>query len=214
MKYCEEAFFGCECTSLDHVVHFSYFKPLDDDNWENEIYFTVKSVNYLNRIFPPFSFNPTYWIDNFKSYFRYHIFKRFKIALSYIFNPYYIREHGILDCFNFQEKDLIPIRRFLSHLTKDENCENLKTIVYLENRECQLRFIIGKLDEGFPYEIGHEIQFLPEQLFFSRIRYGLKYIFGRYNDEQHFEIDISAARNLKGMITVVKLENSKDETTT
>ena len=65
----------------------------------------------------------------------------------------------------------------------------------------------------FPYELGHDLQFLPEKGFFSRIKYGLKYIFGRYDDEQHFEIDISTADKLKGMITVVKLENLKDETT-
>ena len=56
----EEAFFGCECGCLDHISHFSYFKPTDDPDQDNEIYFSVKTLNILNRIFPPFSFNPTY----------------------------------------------------------------------------------------------------------------------------------------------------------
>ena len=145
---------------------------------------------------------------DFKSYFSFHILKRFKIALSYRFNRFYIRKYGILDCFDFQEKDLIPIKKFLYYLTKDKNCENLKTIVYLQNKECQLRFTIWKLAEDLPYWLGWEIQFVSLKIF-GRIKYALKYLFGKVNDEQEFEINKKDAARLKGLITVVRKINEE-----
>jgi len=44
------------------------------------------------------------WSYDIKEYLYYHILRRLPIALCFIFNPYYVRKDGILDCFNFQNK--------------------------------------------------------------------------------------------------------------
>ena len=125
-----EKYFGCECLSLDHIARMSYFPPEEGEEGEevieedNVIYLTVKTRNYLNRILPPFSINPCNWPYDFGNYFRFHILRRIPIALCYIFNSSYIKDFGVLDCFDFQNKDLTKMKKFLSHLT-DEEAENI-----------------------------------------------------------------------------------------
>lgn len=224
-----EQFFGCDCGCLNHISRMGYFPPEKDekiDEEDNVIYFSVKTEYLYKRILPPFSFDPRNWLFDFEYYFRFHILRRIPIAARYLFNPLYTREHGILDCFDFQNKDLSLMRKFLSHLT-DEESETIKKneiiddldsyskkiidkyLFCLSNDRWRLKFTIWRIDENFPYWLGWEPQFIPRKIF-GRIRYALKYIFGRVDDEQYFEIDKETAKKIKGLITVVEKLNERN----
>jgi len=223
----EELILGCDCMSLDHVSLMIYFPPKTEEeknDEDNVIYFTVKTRNYLNQIIPPLSIDPRNWSYDFKNYCRFHIFNRIPIAIRYIFNPSYTKKFGVLDCFDFQNKDLSKMREFLSQLTNEES-EEIKFdkkslsnyagniisnyLFYLDNERWGIRFIVWQLDKDMPFWLGWEIQFLPRKIL-GRIKYALKYIFGRVSNEQEFEINEETAKKIKGLITVVERLN-KDE---
>jgi len=198
----EEAYFGCDCMSLDHVSQFLYFPP---DIVEDEtIYLNVKITNYLNRIVPYFSVYPYDW----GLYFKYNILKRFPISFKYILNRDYTKKYGIFDSSTLQNKDLSSLSNFLNNLTSNITENKLQTTICLNNEKWQLGLVIDRIDKDFPYELHWEIQFIPRNLF-GRIKYALKYIFGKYRDEQCFEINIKDAAKLKGMIEVIQRTNDE-----
>lgn len=199
-----EKYFGCECGDLNHISRFSRLIKIEEDD-DNVIYFAVKTINYLDRILPPFNF----YRDDWCGYFRFHILRRIPIAIKYIFNSNYIKKWGIGDCFDFQDKNLISIKDFLLNLTKEENKEDINSIIYINNEEWRIRLYISQLDKDFPFWVGWDIQFLPRNLF-GRIHYALKYIFGTWCDEQHFEIIEEKAKRFRGLITAVENLNKKD----
>ena len=206
-----EEFFGCQCHSVHHIVQFGYFFSKEEDLEEEDvIYFSVKTEPLFDRIFPTFSLNPSYWWDDIKNYVEHHVFKRIPIAIKYILNPYYIRRWGVTDCFDFQTDKLLKMKEVLSYLTTDQNCENPQSILYLNNRDWQLRFTIGQLDKEWPHWLGWDIQFPPEQLLFSRIKFAYQYIFGIYCSEESFEINKIGAEKLKGMIDVTRKLNPNE----
>jgi len=205
----EELILGCECMSLDHIAQMIYFPPKTEkeknNKEENVIYFTVKTRNYMDRIIFYPSLNPRYWCYNFKEYCRFHILNRIPIAIHYLFNPSYTKEYGVLDCFDFQNKDLPIIKEFLSQLTSEEtDCKKVE----LDNNRWRIKFTTGRLYENMPYWLNWEIQFLPLKIL-GRIRYALKYIFERQDGEQGFEIDKETAKKIKNLITAV--ENLNEE---
>ena len=200
-----EQYFGCECYCLNHISHMGFY---DDEC--NIIYFSVKTENLFDRILPPFTLDIRDWPYNFKEYFRYHILKRIGIASSYLFASLYVRKDGVLDCFDFQNKDLSKMKELLSSLSNQETLVSRIHWLTISNDRWEIIFFIDRIDKDFPYRLGWEIQFLNRKIF-GRIRYALKYIFGRHDDEQHFEINKSDAERLKGLITVVESIN-KDET--
>ena len=196
-----EQYFGCECTCLNHIAHFGYYPPengekIAEDEYEedNFIFLTVKTGNYLRRISPPVFTNPRYWGWEFRSYIYHNFFKRVPIVFGYLFNKRYIKKDGILDCFEFQNKDLLLMKEFLSHLTDEEIEFNKKDlsdynyyvnklnaymgqyIIDLDNERWRLRLTVERIDESFPYSLGWEIQFLSRKIF-GRIKYALKYLF-------------------------------------
>jgi len=216
-----EKYLGCECTCLNHIAVMSYFPPNDGekvDEEDNVIYFRVRAENNLDRIMPPFSINPCDWPYDFGDYFRFHILKRIPIAICYFFNPSYTKKHGILDCFDFKDKDLPEMKEFLSHLidkgnkeiTLDNHIEKIidQHIFYLYNERWRLGFTIWRIDTDLPWELGWEIQFIPRKIF-GRIKYALKYIFGKICIEQEFEINEEIAKKMKNLITVVERINNE-----
>jgi hypothetical protein len=205
MNSIEEKYFGCECMDLNHISRFGYFPPekgekVDED--DNVIYFTVKTEYLFGRILPPFSLNPLDWKFDLGNYFHFHILKRIPVALGYIFNPHYYRKYGISDCFDFQEKDLPIIKEFLSKLSEKETEEKSDSILWIDNERWLIRFSIQRIDKDFPYQLGWDIQFISRNLF-GRIKYALKYLFGRVAEEQEFEIKPKHAEQLKGLISLV-----------
>ncbi len=209
-----ETFFGCDCYCIDHIAHMSYYPPEKNekiDEEDNVIYLTVNVRNYFNRILPPIFFNPFSlfnWKCCYEDYFYLHILKRLPIGLSYIFNPYYKRKDGILNCFDFQNKDLPAMRDFLSHLTNKETIVNKDVYFSWDNDRWLIKFDISRIDEDMPWWLGWEIQFLPRKIF-GRIEYALRYIFSRHCDEQSFEINEERAIQIKGLITAVEKLNEE-----
>ncbi len=210
-----EIYFGCECSDLNHIARFSYFPPEKGekiDEEDNVIYFTVKTENYLNRIIPPFSWNPFDWPYDTSQYVRFHILRRLPIALCFIFNPHYVKKYGILDCFDFQNKDLPAMKTFLSYLTNEEGVDK-KVIphdgIWLNNGKWRLRLYVQRIFENFPYSLGWEIQFIPRNII-GRIKLALKYFFGFHCDEQEFNIDEENAKRIKSLINAVGSLNKND----
>jgi len=195
---CLEAYFGCDCGCLDHVVRLSYFPPRNKEEEkaeDNVIYINVRTENYFSRILPPLSIFPSDWA----SYFYYHILKRIPIAINYLFNSSYKRKYGILDCADFKNKDLLLINNFINNLTEETKQSSVFSAVYLNNEKWEIVFSNGRNCEKSPYEFGWYIQFLPRNIF-GRIRYALKYLFGTHCKEQEFEINKNKAVEIKEMI--------------
>lgn len=212
----KELFAGCGCMDICHVMHFVYF-PFSGEKGEedeNVIYGFVRTRNYFDRIFPPLR----YFYDSFdwKQYFYYHWFRRWSIALRYILNSSYMRKWGVLDCFDFQGKDLPAIDNFMSLITNDitDDIDSLS----IEKMECQidgdqwvLRFNVDCLvfDDSpstFPWQLQWEPQFKPRK-FLGRLKWAFNYIFGNYSDEQDFEIYPKDAAIIRGMIKWIQKNN-------
>jgi len=209
-----QKYFGCDCYCLDHVSHILYDIPKKNEDIEDDedvIYFTVKTRNLFNRIFPPLIFNPRYFTDYWSDYFRYHILKRIPIALKYIFNPRYIKKGGITDCFDFKNDDLDSIKKLISNLVEEGSYENHQSVIYLNNDKLQLRFTIEQISSCIPYQLGWDLQFITNRNLFNRIKFAFKYIFNSDGDEQDFEIDKKTAKKLIGMITATQRINNKNE---
>jgi hypothetical protein len=191
----------------------SYFAPEkgeEVDEEDNVIYIVVGTKNLYSRIILGLNLNPCNWIYNLKDYFRWHILRRIPIAIGSIFNRSYTCEKGMLNCFDFKNKDLPKMKIFLSRLTMEEEVVSKINYLILDNERWVMRLYITHFDKDFPCELGWDIQFLPRNIF-GRIRYALKYIFGRHNDEQEFEINKKDAATLKGLIAVTRKINEKYE---
>ena len=132
----KELYVGCECLDLDHVAHFMHFPPTEEEKKKiesgkfplpeedddiNIIYLSVSVHNLFRAIIPPIFYFYDKWA--WRSYFYHNWFKRLWIAGRYIINPFYQREYGILDAFDFQNKDLDKIDAFLSLISSaiDDN---------------------------------------------------------------------------------------------
>ena len=205
-----EKYFGCDGGCLRHISYMLYFFPKKDDYEEDDVInFTVKIEYLYQRIIPPFSFNPMDWPYDLGNYFRGHILRRIPVALAYIFQKYYTKKEGILDCFDFKEKDIPEIKEFLSNLSSLETFASKRSSVTIDNEKWHIRFNISQLDKDIPWRLGWEIQFRPRNVW-GRIGYALKYVFGSFSDEQHFDINKSDAEHLNGLIAVVE-ELNKDE---
>lgn len=213
-----DLYLGCECTDLDHIAHLMYFDPSEEEKGDEDdvIYFAIKARSYHSEICPPIVY--CYDKSSWASYFRFHYFRRIGIALKYIFNKNYVRKGGILDCFDFRDKDLPVLDHFLS-LIKDEVRKPHSSMFYLlgglgfewlENNEFRLRFLGEQLDEDFPYWLSWELQFKPRG-FFGRIWYAGRFLFGRHCKEQHFEIDGEVAPIIRGIIEWVQKKNLEEE---
>lgn len=213
-------YFGCECFCLNHIAGFGYFPPEKDekvDDEDNVIFLTIKTDYLYHNIIPPL--NPM----DLGYYFRFHVLKRVPIALAYIFQTSYIRKNGIMNCFDFRSEDLPEIKEFLSNLSSEEKVDKLGVLSKiitdkeidvlkfhhtLENEKWLIEFNITQWHEDMPYEFGWELQFRPRNLL-GRISYALKYLFGKVDDEQYFEINKNDAKHLNGLIAVVIKANNE-----
>lgn len=206
-----EQYFGCDVGCLNHIARMIYFPHEKDKKIEEEdniIYFSAKTENHLNRIFPPFSIDLREWPHDFSNYFEFHILKRLPIASCYVLQKYYMKKDVIGDCFDFQNKDLPAMKNILSNLSTLETLADKGSSLTLDNERWFIRFSISQLDENMPYWLGWEIQFRPRNIW-GRIGYALKYIFGNYSNEQDFEINKSDAEHLNGLISVVERLNDE-----
>ena len=198
-----EIYLGCECWCLNHVVHFMYDNCDCDD--EDVIYITVPAKNLFNRVYP--SLASLCW--DWDSYIRFNFLNRISIALKYLVNKNYVKEYGIFDCADFQNKDLASLDNFLNNLDSKKTKNNLKSTIYIDNEEWRLRFAIGRIVPEMPYQLGWDIQFTPRN-FINRLKYSFKYIFGTQSEQQGFEINKEIASQLKGMIEVVNFANKEN----
>jgi len=228
----EELYLGCECLDLDHVAHFMYFPPTKEDKKKSDsgkfplseedddlniIYLSVLVHNYFKTIIPPiiYFYDKGTWIS-----FLYHSwFKRLWIAGRYIIDPFYNRESGILDAFDFQNKDLNKMDAFLSLISSDidDNSFAISEGVWLDNDlndwliKIELtRLEFAKHDFIGDWEIGWKIQF-KNRGFFGRIHYAFRYIFGQHNPQKCFTIHEKDAARIRGMIKWVQETNKKDK---
>jgi hypothetical protein len=216
-------YFGCECFCLNHIAGFGYFLPEkgeEIDEEYNDIYLTVKTDYLYHNIIPPL--NPM----DLGYYFRFHVLKRVPIALGYIFQKNYTRKNGIMNCFDFRIEDLSEIKEFLSNLSSEEKVDKLgvlskivtgkeidimKFCHTIDNGKWLIRFNITQWDKDTQYEFGWDLQFRPRNIL-GRINYALKYLFGKVDDEQNFEINKNDAEHLNGLIAVVeKVNNERTE---
>lgn len=212
--FLKEIYLGCECMDLDHIAHCVYFLPdeskkeEEEEEEDNVIYFGVKAKNYLTRIIPPIRY--FYDIDEWKSFFRFHFFRIIWNAIRYIHYPCYINKNGILDCFDFQNKDLPILDNFLSQLLENSyNCQ-ISTEYQMDNEDFQIRFTIDRWGDDGPYHLQWEFQFPPRNLY-GRIKHAFRYIFNRYCDQQEFEINDIGAAQIRGMINVIEEVNKQNE---
>jgi len=197
-----EAYFGCECLDMDHIGRFIYFPPKENEYEDNIIYFTAKTRNIYDRMLPPFSF----YLYDWGMYFHYHFLRRIPISIRHLLNPNHMEKDGIYDCFDFQNKDIIPIKNFLNNLTTETTEQKLQSVIYMNDEKWLLRFYIWRMDNNLPYSLSWDLHFIRRNLL-GRIKDTLKYIFGKYCREQEFEINPKTAAQLKGMIDVVKRVN-------
>ena len=215
----KELYIGCECGDLDHIARLGYFPPTEkekEDGEEKVIYFTIKFTNYFDYFFPPIRY--FYDKSEWESYFYNNHFKKVIIGFKYIFNKHYNRKYGILSCFEFQNKDLSKLDIFLSQITNNvDTIEfgkniNHQSTQWLDNEKWLIRISIGKQfhDNKFPYQLGWDPQFVCRNIF-GRIKYALRYIFGKYCNEQEFEIKEIEAGRLRGMIKWIQDTNWKEE---
>jgi hypothetical protein len=225
----KEIYVGCECMDLDHVAHFAHFPltekeikenkerkfPLPEEDDENIIYLSVSVHNFFRAIIPPIIdiFDGWAW----QSYFQHNWFKRLWIAGRYIADPSYQREYGILDAFDFQNKNLDKIDAFLSLISSaiDDNSFSISEGVRLDDNGWLLkieptRLEFKKCDFIGSWQVGWEVQF-KNRGFFGRMHYAFKYIFGQHSPEKGFTIYEKDAAKIRGMIKWVQDTNKKDD---
>lgn len=206
-----ELFLGCDCWCLNHIAHLTYFPITPEDKKageEDTIYFTVKTENYYNMIIPPLRYFYC-WYD-WRTFFRFHFFNRIGIAFRYIFNPIYTREWGVLDCFDFKNKDLPALDVFLSQIKSDIIFSERKPSYCIVNERWRIVFDIRQHDENFPWELGWSIQFKRRKLL-RRIWFAFKYITGQHSDEQEFDLTKREISILRGMILWTTEKNKEKE---
>jgi len=216
----EELYLGCECMDLDHVAHFMHFPPIKEVKKENIaddniIYLSVSVHNFFKRIIPPirYFYDKTSW----QSFFYHNWVKRLWIAGKYIIAPYYQRKYGILDAFDFQNKDLEKLDAFLSLISSDidDNSFSISEGIWLDDGEWLVKIELTRLefkkcDYIGPWQVGWEPHFLNRG-FFGRIHYAFKYIFGQHSPEKCFTICEKDAAKIRGIIKWVQETNKKDE---
>jgi len=218
----KELYLGCECMDLDHVALFIHFPPKDEDKNIIEdpddppaIYITVSARNYFEEILPPIR----YFYDNWswQYFFSHNWYKRLWIAGRHISDPTYLREYGILDGFDFQDKDLSKLDVFMSLISSDIDANiDEKSELWL-NEDWRIRFqpirlIFEEHDFVGPWQVGWESHFV-QRGFFGRILNAFKYIFGMHSSDKSFTIEEKDAAKIRGMIKWVQETNKKDKDT-
>jgi hypothetical protein len=226
----EELYLGCECLDLGHVAHFMHFPPTKEDKKKvesgkfplpeedddlNIIYFSVSVRNYFDVIIPPIT--GIFEIYDWRQFFYHNWCKRLWVAGKYIANPYHQPEGGVLDCFDFQNKDLDKTDAFLSLISSDIDDNNSSPLegVWLDDDEWLVRIEVTRLefkkhDWVGPWQVGWAVHF-KSRGFFGRIRYAFKYIFGQHSSEKSFTIHEEDAAKIRGKIKWVQETNKKDE---
>ncbi len=225
----KEMYVGCECLDLGHVAHFMHFPPPEREAFidsgkfplpeevedENIIYLSVQVRSYLNAIIPPIIY--VFSIYDWQYFFRYNWCNRLWVAGKYIVDPYYQPESGILNCFDFQNKDLNKIDAFLSLISSDidDNSFSISEGVYLDDDEWLVKVGLTRLEFKKHDWIGDwQVGWAPHfksRGFFGRIRYAFKYVFGKHSYEKCFTIYEKDAAKIRGIIKWVQGTNKKDE---
>jgi len=214
----KELYLGCECMSLEHISQFIHFPPVKDgskcvmEEDEPSIYLSVKTNNYYrNLLFPIiYIFDKYEW----QSFFAYNWYKRIWIAGKYIVNPLSRQKWGILDAFDFQDKDLEKLDAFMALISSniDTNITQNSELWIDEDwpivfSPTRLEFEKHNIKE--PWQVGWEIQF-KKRGFLGRVKYAFKYIFGSSNQEQNYPLCEKDASKIRGMIKWVQDTNEKD----
>lgn len=213
----KELYLGCECFDMEHVAGFIHFPNQKNDNDSPCIYLHLKTTNYFNHFLPPiFRFYDSYaW----KSFFNYCWYRRIFIAIKYLSNPNYHHKYGILDCFDFQNKDLDKIDNFMTYVTENvENINNRFSYVFFDD---EWRITISpdrsEFSETSKYPeyignwvLGWDVQFVPRNLI-GRIKYAFKYIFNKNDQILYLELSKKQASKIRGIIKWIKERNKENE---
>ncbi len=216
----KELYIGCGCGGLDHIAKFSHH-PLTqkekDEGEEDPVYLTVRTENYFTRIFLSirYIFDKYTWQD----FFYYNWFKRVIIGFRHIKNPFYtILESPLLfSFFEFQKQDLPKIYEMMTKISLDTS--DIKPsfgidkefYVDLSNDKLVMRIEIDKdLNEEGMITLAWRIYFIHGKTT-RRIKDAFRYIFGRFSDEQCFEIFEPEAVNIKEMIKWVQKKNKESD---
>jgi len=220
----KELYLGCECMDLDHVALFVHFPPKKNKDGkviiEKDdppcIYCNVTANNYFRQLLP--DLDPRYLFTKYtwQEFAHYNWYQRWWVAGKYLFNPNSTRRYGILDCFDFQERDHSRLDMFLSLISSDIDTNiDEKSELWLDDERWRIRFmpdrwVSKKHDIQEPWKVGWDVQFMKRG-FWGRIRWGLKYIFGRHCPEKDFTILEKDAAKLRGLIKWTQEENKKEE---
>lgn len=206
----KELILCCECGCLDHIARFVYYPPEEGKELEEEdnvIYVNFPAKN-LYRSFSPFYF----WGFDFDYFFRFNFLKRFPYALRNIFRPktnFTKWKDSVLNCFDFQEKDLDTLYDYLSILSKDEE-EVLSAGLRKDSDfgDFDICFYVDRIDEDFPFTLNFTIVFQRQKLW-KRIYTSLKYVFGTHSDEIPIQLGRHNVEVLKAYITLAKKKNKE-----
>ena len=219
-----ELYLGCECMDLGHVALFINFPPKKDNDGkviidEDDppcIYFTVTANNYFTQLLPDLDPRCLFEEWTWSTFAHYNWYNRLWIAGKHIFNPTYIKRYGILDAFDFQERDHSKLDMFLSLISSDidTNIDD-KSELWLDDERWRIRLMADRWvceehDIKEPWKVGWDVQFMKRG-FWGRIRWGLKYIFGRHCPEKQFAILEKDAAKIRGMIKWAQEENKREE---
>ena len=216
-----ELYIPCTCGSLEHVVRFSFFETLEDE--EEDMYLSISLVNYRKEIIPNiFNIDSWRYLEPFKKdfwegYFRNSVFKKIQIGFKYLFG-FKEEKDGIFDCVDLDCSYYDQLEELLLQFSKPKN---LKTDVFVSRIPIEIsngnyilninfgntdKMGIGQENEEYK-EIFTSVQFKEEKNVLKRLYIFLKYIFGRYNNEGCCIMNKDNASRLIKMIEKIECKN-------
>jgi len=215
-----EEYIGCDCMSVAHVLYFSYFPPEKGETLDSEddmIVLTTLADNWRYGIWPFFwdpkweylkeQFTKEYWVN----FFIGSVWARFAIGLKYIFTGN--TKSAIYGGTIINEDSLDKLYNIFNWFaTKNQKPEGPILIISdLSDKTFSLSFYIERIKD----RLGSEDRFesldtnicFTKAKFFKRLRRGIKYAFGYYNNmELGFSISPDQASQLKGLIIQIQQE--------
>ena len=205
----EELILGCDCMCVDHVARFNYFpiKEGEDVDKENDVIFMNVNANNLYCDINPFYF----WGFDFGHYFRFNFLKRFYYAFQHIINSKKLAANwleGVLNSFDFQNKDLDKLYDYFSLLAKNE-----EDVIHAGHRKedfsrhFDICFYAEREYKDLPFVLGYSVVFRRGNLW-KRIKTAFSYIFGTHNKELGVSLNEHDAEVLKAYIACIKRKNA------
>lgn len=159
-------YFGCDCGSYEHTMLISYFQETKDE--DSLFYIQHPITQFMTKKIPNF-WTYVFWRyecfskDEWKNFFYTSVWKRWYIALKYLFSKDPIDvDNGVFDCICLRNSDLERLIKTLSiknnNTQHDKNFENKlkelekrKIIFEVENDHYRLQFTVEDLEKILEY---------------------------------------------------------------